>query len=103
MVHISCYNIMCSNNRLPVLQGDHVICTKLCYKKYIKHLTKTKNKEAQMPDLAWDKDGKLGPTDVNTSLGLLMNWCTTEGNYSRYSRKNNRGIQKKVVAEELAE
>ena len=50
-----------------------------------------KNKEAQMPELAWDKDGKLGPTDVNTSLGLLMNWWTTEGNYSRYRGKTRGG------------
>ena len=95
MMHISCYAMICSKNSLPVLGGGQVLCTKLCYKKYMKHLTKVNNQVDQMPDLAWDKDGKLGPTDVNTSLALLMNWWTTEGNYSRFRGKNNRGIKKR--------
>ena len=64
MMHISCYAMICSKNSLPVLGGGQVLCTKLCYKKYMKHLTKVNNQEVQMPNLAWDKEGGEGEREV---------------------------------------
>jgi len=41
----------------------------------------------------WHSDGRNGPTDSTNSLSVLMNWFTTDGNYSRW-----RGGDKITIA-----
>ena len=53
--------------------------------------------------LMWDEDGKLGPTDPNCSLLVLLDWWRVEGNYAAFRGDGNRGIKNKAIAEKLAE
>ena len=42
----------------------------------------------------WERDGKNGPDDPNTSMSILIKWWMEEGNYSRFCGKNNNGVKK---------
>ena len=101
-MHKACYSIICVKNSLPIIGDNQVLCTKLCHQKYMRQLKRNLDKEVEMLDLAWDKDGKFGPNDVNTSLSVLFNWWKMEGNYTKFCGHNNRCIKKKLIAEKFA-
>jgi hypothetical protein len=50
----------------------------------------------------WNGDGKNGLDDPHTSMRILLDWWTTEGNYSRFCGKHNDGIKKIQFASSLA-
>ena len=45
----------------------------------------------------WDKDGKNGDNDSNTSMTILLNWMTTGDNYTNYRGRKN-GLKKTYFA-----
>ena len=102
-MHKARYSIICVKNSLPILEDNQMFCTKLFHQKYMRQLKRNFDKEMEMPNLAWGKDGKFGPNDVNTSLSVLTNWWTMEGNYVQFHGNNNRCIETKLIAEKLAE
>jgi hypothetical protein len=52
--------------------------------------------------LHWERDGNLGPDDPNSSMRILLDWITTEGNYSRFCGKNGVGMRKVEFANQIA-
>lgn len=50
----------------------------------------------------WDKDGKEGPDDPNTSISVLLKWMCEADNYSKYRGKNNCGTRKKDICDFVA-
>jgi len=62
-----------------------IICSKACYNKMVKvKLLPSDSVPGGTPTRFWHSDGRTGPTDPTNSLSVLMNWFTTEGNYSQW-------------------
>jgi hypothetical protein len=99
-VHMICYQgaILMNKNGddLPPLPEFQVACSKGCYKTVMKA-------GAESNRVPWDKDGKKGQDDPHTSMKILVDWMTTEGNYSRYRGKGNNGVTKLQFATQSAE
>jgi hypothetical protein len=72
---------------------------KKCHKEIMSRFSPIDNGDMRN---SWDVDGLYGRDDPNTSMKILLDWWTTEGNYARYRGKNNNGKQKNEFAEELA-
>jgi hypothetical protein len=81
---------------LPPLAKFQVACSKGCYKLVMKASSESNR-------VPWDKDGKKGQDDPHTSMKILIEWMTTEGNYSRYRGKGNNSVTKLQFATSLAE
>ena len=103
-VHLMCYQGVVlvdkkNNNHssLPPLPGNHVACTKACYNAATKALSGNTGRGN------WTSDGKGGTDDPHTSMKILLDWMTTEGNYSRFCGKDNNGVKKQQFANSLAE
>ena len=45
--------------------------------------------------MPWDRDGRLGESDPNTSMSILLEWWMIEGNYAKYRGTNNNGETQK--------
>jgi hypothetical protein len=100
-VHLGCYQGIILKNKkdgteLAILPNNGVCCTKGCYNTICKS-GRDSNRGT------WDSDGKNGPEDPNTSMKILLDWMTTEGNYSKFCGKNNHGVKKMQYANQLAE
>jgi hypothetical protein len=75
--------------------GDGVVCTKTCLKKYQAYMKRKPN---------WLNDGANGPDDRMCSEAILLDWLTTEGNYSmKWRGKDAKGKNKKQIALEIAD
>jgi hypothetical protein len=103
LVHIMFYQegaILKDKNgtNLPALSDGKVVCTKGCYHAYQKASSGADSSRGK-----WTSDGKMGPEDPNTSMQILIDWMTTEGNYSNYRGKGNNGATKLQFAMILAE
>lgn len=72
--------------------GGQVVCKKLQITNHIKELNSDIEKQADMPDLAWDRNWKLGSLDRKYSLSMLIEWWTSKGNYYKFRGKNKSGI-----------
>jgi hypothetical protein len=70
------------------------VCTKKCYIALQKALSGSER-------ILWTKDGRNGPTDPVNSMSILIDWLTTEGNFSRF-RGNKEGKTKLAICEEVA-
>ena len=102
-VHITCYE------RLVVLKYkvDELIdpannkklfiCSKTCYNKVEKAIV---NQPSRIP---WEKDGRNGPTDPNTSLKILLDWLLVEGNYMQFRGCKNNGTRKQTYGQQIAD
>jgi hypothetical protein len=91
-LHMCCYvnKVRCKNS-FDLLDVNKVVCRKQCYSK------------ATKASLSWHNDGCKGVHDPNSSVGILINWLTTEGNYSRiWKGKHNGGRTKDNIAETIA-
>lgn len=101
-VHLICYQGIVlrdkSGSDLPPLPDNHVCCTKACYSIVTKSLSGSESNRGK-----WNSDGKGGPDDPHTSMKILLDWMTTEGNYSRFCGKDNNGVSKQQFASILAE
>ena len=102
-VHLLCYQGVVlgsgSGNKIPYLPDNLVCCTKVCYNAIVKSRQNGQDSSRGK----WDSDGKRGPKDPNTSMRILLDWITTEGNYSRFCGKNNNGVTKMQFASILAD
>jgi hypothetical protein len=49
----------------------------------------------------WNKDGKGGADDPNTSEKILLDWLKAEGNYRNYRGTKNGGHTKECYAKQI--
>ena len=101
--HMTCYigKIVGITGKEPRLDGQLVACTKVHNKSTYEKLNGIEGNEDGRN--TWDVDGKNGKDDPHTSMKILLDWWTTQGNYDQYRGKNNNGTKKKAYAEQLAE
>jgi hypothetical protein len=59
--------------------------------------------QEKLVTLAWNRDGKNGIHDPNTSLKILLDWLLDDGNYNRYRGKDNSGMTKIRYCELIAQ
>jgi hypothetical protein len=99
-VHLMCYQgliLRTKTGSLEPLPNNVVVCTKGCYQATVKAMSGAEPGRGK-----WNSDGKNGVDDPNTSMQILLDWMTTEGNYSKYCGKDNNGIRKQHFATILA-
>mmetsp|Transcript_48919 Transcript_48919/g.57146 ORF Transcript_48919/g.57146 Transcript_48919/m.57146 type:complete len:410 (-) Transcript_48919:149-1378(-) len=109
LVHVSCAAIIRpiyhtkakkEKEKELVFDDNDIICSKACYNKMVKGKLLKAAKDS-VPSGAkvtrfWHNDG---PNDSINSLSVLMNWLTTEGNYSRWRGGDKfSGVTKKTLA-----
>ena len=102
MAHLMCYQALVltdkkNNTSLPPLPNLEVACTKACYTAATKALSSNNGRGN------WTTDGIHGPEDPHTSMKILLDFLTTEGNYSRFCGKDNNGVTKQQFGSTLAE
>ena len=73
-----------------------VICTKKCH-------TDAERIVDSSSRIFWDKDGKKGAADPKTSMSVLLDWLTEDENYKKYRGKNNKGVRKSDVCQQIAD
>ena len=107
---VECTESMCKKNDFAVLFVEQaanetnatpkmvILCTKKHYLRYQKQIEDEKGGGR----IAWKNDGVGGPLDTLTSESILLEWLTTEGNYSKFHGKGNTGKTKKAFAESIA-
>lgn len=80
----------CSSGEL----ADAAVCTKKHFDLCKKKVTLTLTNCTQDRNMPWNKDGKNGLDDPNTSEPVILDWWTTSGNYSDFC--NGAGGRKKI-------
>lgn len=80
----------------PISQERYFVCSKTCYNWVEKNFINTPTR------IPWEKDGKEGPNDPNSSINILMNWLTTEGNYGKFRGHDNHGKRKLAFGLQIA-
>jgi hypothetical protein len=90
-MHGHCSKLLLDRYEVPVEdrpdgEDTVVFCTKTCYskwlvakKKMVKAATKAAESEGKKRKVPWEEDG---------TLTILLDWLTTEGNYSSYAGSN---------------
>ena len=96
-VHLMCYQGIILGHKNAALPDNCVACKKKCYDSIVK------SRSASDSRGKWDCDGKNGPNDSHTSMKILLDWLTDEGNYVRFCGKDNDGVRKTQFANILAE
>ena len=102
-VHWECYKaFVLRKNGLEHFHPDdslfHVVCTKKHYETSLKVV-----KEADGTSIPWNKDGPdISNPTINSSLSILLDWFTTQGNYDRYRGDDRTGKTKKIMCQELS-
>jgi hypothetical protein len=85
LCHLMCYQgLLLVKMNLQPLAAGMIACTKKCYIKAQKELSGGGEDLEGGRFGKWDSDGKNGPDDPNTSIRILLDWWTTEGNYSKF-------------------
>ena len=105
-VHLMCYQglLLKKYRDLVALAAGKVACTKKCHQKAVKEAAGGgDDADGGGRKGNWDCDGKNGPDDPKTSVQILIDWWTTEGNYSKFCGKNNNGIKKTQFCAQLAQ
>jgi hypothetical protein len=83
----------------------YIACSRRCHKKALAALAAgTYPSDKTAIRVAWEKDGKEGPTDINNSMNILLHWLTDNGgeNYGYYCGRNSQGMTKNNYAEIIA-
>jgi hypothetical protein len=113
MIHEPCSKLLLDRFSIPleerplVTDGTEdpiVFCTKTCYLKWLAE-QKKKMKEAKKAAAAESETKKRKvPWEQDGSLSVLMEWITTEGNYSAYAGSNGnlKGKSKSQFHKEIA-
>ena len=95
-IHSACYDRLlakfnCSELIDPVNNNKYYCCSKTCWNQIDKNICSAPTR------LPWDKDGKHGPTDPNSSMAILLTWLYQEGNYSRFRGDNKNSGKRKLA------
>ena len=97
VIHETCYMVVTQSNKdMDLLPAGIVVCTKKCYTKYLKGIERSAMCSKGVIDMMWDRDGRRGESDPNTSMSVLLEWWMSEGNYAKYRGTNNHGVTKKM-------
>ena len=72
------------------------------------HLTKALKQGKSREDdantnIPWDKDGKNGPSDPQSSMAILLDWMTTLGNYAKLKGDNANGATKIRIVGQISQ
>jgi len=98
-VHMGCYErivlVQKDKEPRPPLPDNQVACTKACY-------TVVAKVDAIDNRGTWCLDGNGGPQDPNHSMKLLLYWWCTPGQHDKCAGKNNEGVKKMTVCEDIA-
>jgi len=98
-VHMGCFErivlIQKDKDPMPPLPDSKVACTKACYAVVAK-VDAIDNRGT------WCSDGLEGPQDPNHSMKFLLDWWCTPGAFDKYAGKNNEGVKKLTVCEDIA-
>ena len=80
-VHNDCFLGFCAKNNLEVFDNTSLFCcaTRRCYDK-----AKKKSLPTDGANVHWDGDGPNGPYMKPNSISILLEWWTTERNYSHF-------------------
>ena len=99
VVHMGCHErivlVQKDKEPRPPLPDNQVACTKACY-------TVVAKVDAIDNRGAWCLDGNGGPQDPNHSMKLLLDWWCTPGQHDKCAGKNNEGVKKMTVCEDIA-
>jgi hypothetical protein len=112
-IHSFCYGITlikkqgCEALIDPVNDRTLAACSKRCHNKVKNALANNTYPldNNEVPRLAWERDGREGPTDINNSMRILLEWMTEHGgrNYIQFRGRNNSGMNKQAFAEVIAQ
>ena len=100
-IHILCFERMLEDQAITPVENEedgsnYVVCGKRCLnrvKKYFVDKNTPKSKRS-----LWSNDG---PTDEVSSMKILLDWITTEGNYSLYRGDTQSGKTKSSIAADI--
>ena len=97
VIHESFYMVVTQSNRdMDLLPPGVVVCKKRCCKKYLKGIEKQEIFQEGVIDIPWDRDRRLGESDPNTSMTVLLKWWMSEGNYAKYRGTNTNSETQKM-------
>jgi hypothetical protein len=79
-IHRPCYMAFIAKNNLLVLPDEKFCCgVKAHHSSVLKAAANPVNEKTR-----WDADGPNGPDTEPSSMSVLVDWWTVEGNYSKY-------------------
>jgi hypothetical protein len=85
-IHKPCFMAILAKNNLPPLPEDKYCCgVKAHHTGVLKNSSTNVNEKTR-----WDADGPNGPDTEPNSMSVLLDWWTTEGNYSKYRGGNDQ-------------
>ena len=105
--HRECYNFLATrkNGLEPLAEcsgfEDVAVCTKKHYDTVKKKALRS-SKDNNNVNVAWNKDGKNGPDDPNTSESIILDWWNTFDNYNDFCN-GARGKKKIQQVAELSQ
>ena len=93
-IHGDCYKKLLEKHKVGTMKDPAngavlYCCSKMCYNALDKLYVQQHSSR-----IPWDKDGRAGPDDPNTSLRILLNWLMEESNYSKFRGHKNNGTRK---------
>jgi hypothetical protein len=105
-LHYMCYQglVIGKHNDLVPLPAGKGACTKRCHVKSMRENAGGADEvDGGNRRGNWDSDGLNGPDDPKTSVRILLDWWMSEGNYVKFCGKNNGGLKKIQICNQLAE
>ena len=89
MCHRECYNslVIRKNGLEPLAECSRFEDVPACTKKHydtVKKKALRASKDNTNVNVTWNKDGKNGLDDLNTSESIILDWWTTLGNYDDF-------------------
>jgi hypothetical protein len=99
-IHRPCYMAFIAKNSLSVLPDDKFCCgVKAHHSSVLKAAANPVNEKTR-----WDADGPNGPDTEPNSMSILLDWWSTEGNYSKYrGGKDQTGKTKETYWQMLSQ
>jgi len=99
-IHRPCYMAFIAKNNLLVLPDEKFCCgVKAHHSSVLKAAANPVNEKTR-----WDADGPNGPDTEPSSMSVLLDWWTVEGNYSKYrGGKDQTGKTKETFWQMLSQ